>query len=257
MKKLCWRRLTLALTWFGFIFLTGFDEVQLKDIESAVIQEDYRTAERLARSYIDQKPRSTEADPARYYLGLSLLFQDNERDARTVFEKISGQYSSDILQDKARIGIIDSFILEGDYETALNRAQDFLVKGSSSKFKSLIYLKIARCYLRLTRWDEARDYLNRIIAEYPDSLEAHRAHQLLNEKQFFAVQVGSFLDRGRAEKLIQQLNYNGEYAYMIETIDQTGQTFYRVRIGRFSRLSEARSQEKRLSELGYPTLIYP
>ena len=256
MKKLLRNGCFGLVVLFGLCFICEADVVQLEDVESAVIREDYKESESLARIFLSQNPSKAEADTARYYLGLSLLFRDNAREARPVFEELGRHYPSGILGDKARIGVIDSYILQGDYPSALTRAQAFL-KDPGSEFTSLIYLKIARCYLRLTKWDEARDYLNRILEEYPKSLEAHRASQLLNEKQFFAVQVGSFLDRARAEKLTQQLKTNGEYAYMIETVDQTGQTFYRVRVGRFSLLSEARSQKKRLAELGYPTLIYP
>ncbi len=257
MKRTHTRWLALGLTGLGVLLCAGFKGIQLKDIESAVIQEDFETARRLARVFIDGSAPEREIDTARYYLGLSLLFEDSEQEARAILEPLAQKYPDGVLGDKARVGVIDSFILQGEYDAALNRAQDFLRAKPDSDFTSLIYLKLARSCLRLTRWAEARRYLEKIIAQFPDSPEAHRARQLLNEKQFFAVQVGSFLDRARAEKLAAKFKQEGEYAYVLETTDTAGRVFYRVRIGRFSRLSEARSQERRLSDLGYPTLIYP
>jgi len=239
------------------LLLVGFTAVQLKDVETAVIQADYFQAERLARHFLAHHAPGDDYDAARYYLGLSQMFQEEYQPARTVFKEIVLSHPHDSLGGKAQIGIIDSFLLQGDYAMALARAQALLKSRQRGEFESLIYFKIARSYLKLTQWAEARVYLNKIIKEFPESVEAHLAQQLLNEEQYFAVQVGAFLDAQRARRLMADLQKRGEYAYIIETHDQAGRKFYRVRIGRFSRLQEAQTQEQRLSELGYPTLIYP
>jgi len=106
--------------------------------------------------------------------------------------------------------------------------------------------------------DSARaKYLNKIITEFPQSPEAPVAKQLLEEKQYFAVQVGSFLDRGRALTLIDDLKGDGQYAYVVETSGADGEKHYRVRVGQMSSLKDAQDLKMRLDKLGYPTLIYP
>ena len=107
------------------------------------------------------------------------------------------------------------------------------------------------------RWEDANEYLNKIINEFPKSPEAPVAKQLLEEKQYFAVQVGSFLDKGRAITLIDDLKGSGQYAYVVETTASDGQKYYRVRVGQMSSLKDAEDLKKRLDKLGYPTLIYP
>ena len=107
------------------------------------------------------------------------------------------------------------------------------------------------------RWEDAHKYLNKIITEFPKSPEAPVAKQLLEEKQYFAVQVGSFLERAKALSLIQDLKGNGQYAYVVETTAADGQTYYRVRVGQMSSLNDAEDLKRRLDKLGYPTLIYP
>ena len=102
-----------------------------------------------------------------------------------------------------------------------------------------------------------KEYLNKILDKFPNSLEYLIAQQLLEEKQFFAVQVGAFLDQKRAEQLTVQLKEKDEYAYIIETLDRQNKKFYRVRVGQMARLSDAEELKDKLAKEGYPTQIYP
>ena len=103
----------------------------------------------------------------------------------------------------------------------------------------------------------AKEYLNKVINEFPQSPEAPIAKQLLEEKQYFSVQVGAFLDKGRAITLVHDLKVSGQDAYIVEIMATDGEKFYRVRVGQMSSLKDAEDLEKRLSKLGFPTLIYP
>ena len=87
-------------------------------------------------------------------------------------------------------------------------------------------------------------------------MEAPIAQNLLEEKEFFTVQVGSFLDDNKAIQLVEDLKAKGQYVYMVETTSQ-GKKFYRVRVGQMTSLSDAQTLEAKLVQSGYPTLIYP
>ncbi|MBF0485563.1 MAG: SPOR domain-containing protein, partial [Candidatus Omnitrophica bacterium] len=89
------------------------------------------------------------------------------------------------------------------------------------------------------------------------TFEAITAKQLLEEKQYFTVQVGAFADKGRAEKLVAELIARKEYAYIVETKASDTRSYYRVRVGQLSTLKDAQALETKLAGLGYPTLIYP
>jgi rare lipoprotein A len=66
----------------------------------------------------------------------------------------------------------------------------------------------------------------------------------------FTVQVGAFLDRGRAEKLCRKLR--AEYSRISVTPVKRGEaTFYRVQVGRYTSLASAEAAERRLVQTGY------
>jgi TolA-binding protein len=238
-------------------FMFAFTDVQLNDIETAVLEQDYKKANQLAQDYITGHYSPTGIPQARYYLGLSYLYLENYRPARDAFSQIIHNRADPQWETKAYIGLVDSYILEDNYPEALKIAEQLLKMGPQPEFQSVVYLKLARIHLRLTNWQEARIYLEKIINNYPASLEYHIAKQLLEEKQFFSVQVGAFLDQSRAENLTGELQAKGDYAYIVETVDREENRFYRVRVGQLSTLTEAKNLKRKLANLGYPTRIFP
>jgi outer membrane protein assembly factor BamD (BamD/ComL family) len=239
------------------ISLCGFSSGPLSDIETAIIQKDFKKAETMSQDIIANQPQNKDINSAYYFLGLSQMGSEKYDEARETFNVLITRKPGQPMLEKAYLGVIDSYLLTQDYRNALTVSEALLRLSPKSEFLSLIYLKLARANLKLAQWETARDYLNKIVKEFPQSLEYHLAKQLLEEKQYFAVQVGSFLDRERAEHLSEQLKQKGEYAYIIETTDPQGRKFYRVRIGQFSDLQQAQGLEQKLSNLGYPTHIYP
>ena len=152
---------------------------------------------------------------------------------------------------------MEGLTLAGFYKDTIKEGDRLLRKVPNSSSKSLVFLKIARAHLKLMEWKEAKKYLHAIIDQYPQSFEAPIAKGLLEEKEFFAVQVGAFLDQDKALKLADELKAKNQYAYLVETISPDGKKFYRVRVGQMSSLDEAQNVQNQLSHQGYPSLIYP
>ncbi|MCK5180379.1 MAG: SPOR domain-containing protein [Candidatus Omnitrophica bacterium] len=235
----------------------GFSDISLKNIEIAIIKQDYNQAKEIATQLLSSELNADERDEILYYLGLCDLRLGQYDQARETFTELTGKKIDGTLRDKAYLGLFDGYYGGGYYEQAQRIAKRLLKISPKSEFLSLIYLKSARANLKLAQWHEAREYLKKITVQFPDSLETHVAKQLLNEKQYFAVQVGAFIDRKRAENLTGELQQEGEYAYIVETIDQQDRKFYRVRVGQLSLLDEAQKLKLKLSKAGYPTQIYP
>ncbi len=221
------------------------------------MNKDYAQARELASQIIKDSNDPAERTEAQYYYGLAQLRLGQYADARSAFQSVMDTHPAQDIYDKAALSLIEGYYMDGFYTDALDTANQLFKKSPHSSFLSLIYFKIAGADLKLMRWEDANKYLNKIINEFPQSPEAPIAKQLLEEKQYFAVQVGSFLDKGRALTLIDDLKGSGQYAYVVETTAPDGQKYYRVRVGQMSSLKDAEDLKKRLDKLGYPTLIYP
>jgi len=245
------------LMFSAVLFLCGAAKMNVTDIQTAVMQEDFQKAEGLAQAFIETKPVKKDLDEALYYLGISQIRLNRYSAAKNTFNLLISGFPRKDLQDKAYLGYIDALYLDGEYAGALKIAEELLNKSPHSEFLSLIYLKLGRANLKLAQWQKAKEYLNKIISEFPKSLEAHTARQLLQEEQYFAVQIGAFLEQERAQQLVSELEKKGEYAYVVETIDRQGKKFYRVRVGKMALLDEAQKLKEKLSQLGYPAAIYP
>ncbi len=229
----------------------------LADLQAAVMQEDFKGASVMARDLLKQPLSREQASQAEYYLGLSYLRLAEYSQAYETFKKLLSERPALSLGDKARIGMMDVFYMQGKYENALREAASLMEKRRDSDQIGLVYLKAARANLKLAHWNRARELLQKITTEFPESFEAETARGLLEEKQYFAVQVGSFADKARAEELMKEILDRQEYAYIVETRSPEGRQYYRVRAGQLTALKDAQALERKLAGLGYPTLIYP
>lgn len=229
----------------------------LPEIEEAIMNKDYVQAKELAASLLKNTAVKAQRIEAEYYLGLAQLRLGQYTQARQAFGIVMEASKDDEIYDKAGVALLEGLMLAGYYKDALKEGERLLKKRPNSPFLSAVYLKLARANLKTMQWSKANEYLVKIVDEFPDSPEVPIAKQLMVEKEYFTVQVGSFEDKGRALSLTNALKSAGQYAYMVETKASDDKTFYRVRVGQTTSLADARDLEKQLKTLGYPTLIYP
>jgi TolA-binding protein len=255
--KIFYLALLVACFFLTTVPANAADLVTIADVHSTFMQKDYAKTSELAQTLAEQARDSQEKAEALYYAGLSDLWLGKYLSARRMIEQSLDAKPSKSLQDMASLALVDTYYMEGDYKRSLRLAEEFVYGHPKSDFLSLAYLKIARSHLKLANWKKGREYLQDIVKKFPNSPERFYVDQLLNEDQFFAVQVGSFQDRVTAEGVVNELQKKGEYAYIVETTSQEGKKFFRVRVGKFQQFDEAQQLEAKLSKLGYPTKIYP
>ncbi len=229
----------------------------LGKVEAALLSRHYNEAERLAEEIITTQPKSAATQKAQYYLGLIHLEQGQHQKALEAFGSLTKDRLERELHERLYLGIFDAYYLQGQYDQAHDTLQNFLKGDLKPQAMSLVYFKLAKVSLKLARWDEATAYLEKITRLFPNSLEVPAARQLLEEKHYFAVQVGAFAQRPFAEALVDELKEKQEYAYVVETTDRQNKKFYRVRVGQLAMLKEAQTLKTRLAKLGYPAQIYP
>lgn len=230
----------------------------LSAIERAIVTREYEKVRIMSRQALAlQTLKEPIRDQILYYLGLSHIYLNDFSSARDVFQQLIDREPEERIYDQAYLGLFDAYYLDGYYEPALLTIERMFRLRKASSFMSLMHLKAARVNLKLAQWTKSKQHLRSILSEFPESFEAHTARQLLDEKQYFAVQVGAFLSQDRAEELLHELQGKNEYAYIVETTDRYDRRFFRVRVGQLSRLGEAESLKLKLSRHGYPAQIVP
>jgi len=160
-------------------------------------------AEALSRytNFLTFYPDHEKADYVQYQLGLCYLRQtlapdrdkSQARKALAELVKVERQYpNSEYVQkayDKAnqarqllaehdfRIG--DFYFKRGAYKGAVDRFKEILEEYPLYTRKEEIYLRLGESLIRLERADEGRIYLQKLLAEYPESPQATHARGIL------------------------------------------------------------------------------
>jgi TolA-binding protein len=228
-----------------------------KQAEEYFLNDNYQEAIGKLESIVSHFPRSRYADDALFLIGLSYLKEKDWQEARGNFRKLLGEYHDSNLLAEAQIGLADSSYLAGDINQAISGYRQFLIDNPQGPLLAEVYLKLGRCYQKKGRWDEARYYFKRVCADYPLSFEAVEASSMLgNDKLYFTVQVGSFVDRRNALSTCKKLENRGYQAYLSE-VKKEGRLLYRVRVGRFESRGEADYIAGQLRKRGYSPEIYP
>ena len=230
----------------------------LAAIESALMQGQYDSVKQMVSDIFDREDIGADVKlKAEYYFSLALMKEGKYLEAQGFLEKLFHSVESLSWYDQAGLALMNAYYLNGEYEKVLSVGKELLKNASDSGFVGAIQLKLARAHLKLAHWNTARGYLRQIIQKYPGSSEAYTAKQLSQEKQYFTVQVGAFKHQSGADKLIRELQAAGEYAYIVETESEDREKLYRVRVGQLGHLPEAESLRVKLSEQGYPAVVFP
>jgi rare lipoprotein A len=77
---------------------------------------------------------------------------------------------------------------------------------------------------------------------------------LIDAHQPFTLQVGSFTEETKANRMADQLRQKFDDVY-VATVETSTQRYYRVRIGRFDSKEPAREMAEQLSRMGFQVLV--
>jgi tetratricopeptide (TPR) repeat protein len=239
-----------------FILASGARAESISDIEKNMLNENYARAITVARRAFDRPLSLTERRRASYLVGICYLKLGNGKRAKEYFNRGLNDKADTITLD-CLVGIADAYYVETQYESAIKRYDYILNKYRKIPDEANITYKLAQCYYRLGQWSKAKSYFKNTRNKYPESFEAEISREILDKNYFYyTVQVGSFGNKANADKLLVRLKRKRYPAYLDATKDEFN-TFYRVRVGRFSEINEAKRYEDRLKKDGLPTKIYP
>lgn len=85
------------------------------------------------------------------------------------------------------------------------------------------------------------------IMHYDSANERHVGNMIFTDGNTYVFQVASFRTRSQAERIVQSLNNAGEKAFIIEAnVPELDGTWYRVRVGFYQTLYEAKTNQARV-----------
>lgn len=224
-------------------------------IEELYLRSDYPAVIEEGARILSGGSDAKNQDRVYYFMGLSNMKIGNFQEARNDFNLLLKDFPNSSLKQMANLGFADTYFLEENYAEA-NKFYEKLAEDKGSHILSNVYYKLAQTNIKLGNWQQAKGYLEKIKNEFPLSFEATMAKDINLSQEFFTVQVGSFINPEKAQKLSNDLKAAGLDSYILENNSQ-GKIFYRVRVGKLASLKEAKELEQSLQDKNYPTKIFP
>jgi tetratricopeptide (TPR) repeat protein len=234
----------------AFLVLVGNAYCAAVNIDQAWIyylKGDYNGAVNTCRKIAGQKALGGHG---RYLMGLAFLKLDKGEEARKNFEFALSNYPGSSLRQELLLGIADSYFLEGEFNKAEQAYNSIFKSYPASDYASIIYMKRGLAQRRQGKWVEAKGSFGRVIQEYPLSLEAGQARIFYEKSPFFTIQAGAFAKKENALRFAGSIKRKG-YNAAVGRENVGGRVLYKIKIGRFAKLSLAEEGLRRLEKDGF------
>lgn len=127
-----------------------------------------------------QLPVPGGSDRDNYQAAFELLKQQQYEDAAAAFNQFLATYPESQLADNAQYWLAESYYVTGQFEEALDEFSVVINDHPQSSKVADALLKMGYCNYELERWDAARDALQRVQEEFPETTAARLADQRLD-----------------------------------------------------------------------------
>ncbi len=125
---------------------------------------------------------SEMAGQATYYLASANYYAKDYAQAEIWFQKYLDQYGQDVLlSSSSQAGIADCHVQMGDYAQAGEEFSKAVSMYPASFLAPQYLMQAASAYAKADQKDRAREALDKVISDYPDSREARQAKMRLAE----------------------------------------------------------------------------
>ena len=191
--------------------------------------------------------------------GISYLANGDYGGARLNFEKAIQTSHNDDIKTWAKIGIADTYYLSGEFRTSMNFYKRLSHRKIKNEFKTKVLLNLALSHSALGSHDEANKVLQRLVKDYPASLEAYRASKQLSdmEDNKRRSEGGTYLQAGVYSTLKGAAKYKSKLSDMgLESTILEGEV-YKVFLGPFGDAIEAQIYSESLkNEKGIDSFVF-
>jgi outer membrane protein assembly factor BamD (BamD/ComL family) len=143
---------------------------------------DLGTAMSDLQKVVNQYGSTESAKRATFLLASAYYYAKDYAQAQSFFEKSLDSYKDNpSMSASAQAGIADCYLQKGNYSLAGDNYVKAVSMDPKGFLSSQYLLEAANAYLKADQNDKAKEMLNRLIQEYPDSREVYQAKMQLSE----------------------------------------------------------------------------
>ncbi len=228
----------------SLIFAQNIDEA-IKQFNAFQFDKAKIMFEELAKD--ENNPRIAEVF---YYLARLTVNPDS---SINYYRAIIDKYPQSRYADIALLETAKIFIGKEDFKNALVTLNQLSKNYPNSELKDEVLFWIGVALIESGNKESGYKTLQELVNMFPKSIWANRAKNLIPatipQKEYYAVQVGSFRNKENAEKRIEELKTKGFDARIVEALVMD-KIHYRVWVGEFETMEQAKSFAAKLDSLG-------
>lgn len=185
---------------------------------------DLQSGVGFAEQILELKIEHKKLDQVYYFLGYNYSELGNKQRALSYYRKLSEEYPDSSFAPEAYRAIADDAFANAKYEDAEKMYQRALQKAKAPSQQARIYHKLAWCYYREKRPDQAIDAMKRAIAIAQQDKEKSLS---VSEEGLRDIAI-FYAETGRVDEAIQYFKQNsGGNEKLVSTLERLGKEYER------------------------------
>jgi len=210
---------------------------QVRIAEYYFTRGNFRQARLEWGKYFKNFPDGEDVENAFLSIGTCYYQEKGYNQAVDYFKEFIRLYPESVLIPQARFNLALAYLNGGKIDQAKVELEKLLEKYPDWENKVEVYRRLSGIYLAGGETKKSKEILAKLEKSSPVSKDA--------AGYSYAVQVGAFSDKKRADKLAGQLKKK-EYKVYLVSVKKSGTIFYRVRVGKFQSKDEAGKMAERI-----------
>jgi tetratricopeptide (TPR) repeat protein len=185
-----------------------------------------------------------------YYLGRLSVNPDS---AVYYYYDVINKYPQSRYADVSYLEIAKINVARKNFRTAIANLDALVKRYPETEYRDEIMFWRGVSYISVEETEEGEVILSELQKTFPKSVWSERAANITTtkdiEKEYYAIQLGSYRNKSNAETYAATLREKGLNVRVVEATVK-GQTYYRVWIGQFLTLEQAKEYMLKLDSLG-------
>jgi tetratricopeptide (TPR) repeat protein len=185
-----------------------------------------------------------------YYVGRLSVNPDS---AVFYYYEVINDHPQSRYADLSYLEIAKINVARKNFRTAIANLDALLKRYPETEYRDEIMFWKGVSYISIDDTEEGEAILKELQKSFPASIWSERAANITLtkniEQEYYAIQLASYRNKGNAEKYAVTLREKGLDVRVVQALVK-GQTYYRVWVGEFLTLEQAKEYAHKLDSLG-------